>query len=85
MTDRKYDNSGIISKNKKKVDPKHPDITGQGMVDGVEMWIDGWQKSSDKGGIFYTLRFKPKEPKQPQGQAGGGRQQSFQEDDDMPF
>jgi hypothetical protein len=55
------------------------------MVDGVEMWIDGWQKSSDKGGIFYTLRFKPKEPKQPQGQAGGGRQQSFQEDDDMPF
>lgn len=59
-----YDNNytGIISKNSNKKDDKHPDIKGQCEIDGVQYWVDGWQKTrnSDQG-KFYSLRFKRKD------------------------
>jgi hypothetical protein len=62
-----YDNnmSGIISKNANKKDDKHPDIKGQCEIDGVQYWVDGWQKTrnSDQG-KFYSLRFKRKDAAQ---------------------
>lgn len=58
-----YDNSnsGVISKNKRKTEDKHPDITGQATIDGVEYYIDGYQrKRNEDGSPFYSLKFKPK-------------------------
>lgn len=59
-----YDNNltGIISKNERKADDKHPDIKGQCEIDGVHYWVDGWQKTRNAdGGKFYSLRFKRKD------------------------
>lgn len=61
-----YDNNltGIISRNETKTDEKHPDIKGQCEINGVQYWIDGWQRTRAKdGGKFYSLRFKPKDAK----------------------
>ena len=59
-----YDNNmtGIIYKNNRKTDDKHPDIRGQCEIDGVQYWVDGWQKTRNSdGGKFYSLRFKRKD------------------------
>ena len=59
-----YDNNltGIISKNERKTDDKHPDIKGQCEIDGVQYWVDGWAKTRNSdGGKFYSLRFKRKD------------------------
>lgn len=58
-----YDNNmrGIISKNDKKTEDKHPDIKGQCEIDGVEYWVSGWQKERKDGtGKFYSLTFQAK-------------------------
>ena len=58
-----YDNNmrGIISKNDKKTEDKHPDIKGQCQIDGVEYWVSGWQKERKDGtGKFYSLTFQAK-------------------------
>jgi hypothetical protein len=59
-----YDNNmtGLISKNERKTDEKHPDIKGQCEINGVQYWVDGWAKTRNSdGGKFYSLRFKAKD------------------------
>jgi hypothetical protein len=87
-----YDNnlSGIISKNERTTDDKHPDIKGQCEIDGVQYWVDGWQKtrSSDQG-KFYSLRFKRKDAAPAQKPSPAQRQapaaSSANDFDDPPF
>ena len=62
-----YDNTnrGLIGKNKDKTLDTHPDIKGSINVEGVEYWLDGWQKTNSKDGSkFYSLRVKPKQARQ---------------------
>jgi hypothetical protein len=59
----KYDNSGIIAKNARKEKETHPDITGQATIEGVEFWVNGWQKQGPKG-MLYSLSFRRKEAKE---------------------
>jgi hypothetical protein len=59
-----YDNNmrGLISKNDRKTEDKHPDIKGQCEIDGTEYWISGWQKERKDGtGKFYSLTFQAKD------------------------
>jgi hypothetical protein len=61
-----YDNNlrGLISKNDRKTEDKHPDIKGQCEIDGTEYWISGWLKErKDGSGKFYSLVFQAKEAK----------------------
>ena len=82
-----YDNNmrGIISRNDKKTEDKHPDIRGNCEIDGVEYKISGWLKERKDGtGKFYSLVFQPREnavnaPSNPQKSALDGL------DDDLPF
>ena len=54
------DFSGTISKNTRKTDERHPDISGKAMVDGVMYYVNGWKKTSSKdNSTFYSLSFKP--------------------------
>lgn len=83
--------SGVISKNKKKEQPKHPDIKGELTTpDGTEYWISGWQKDG-KEGPFYSLALTAKEdkPAQKASSSGGGGQDRYQrkpvDDDAIPF
>ena len=56
------DMTGIISKNERKTEDKHPDIKGQCEINGVQYWVDGWAKTRNSdGGKFYSLRFKAKD------------------------
>ena len=89
-----YDNNltGIISKNERKTDDKHPDIKGQCEIEGVQYWVDGWAKTRNSdGGKFYSLRFKRKDAQPQQKPAPAAkpaqRQGSGFEDmeDDIPF
>lgn len=84
-----YDNNmrGLISKNDRKTEDKHPDIKGQCEINGTEYWISGWQKERKDGtGKFYSLTFQAKTqesvgnaPAKPQKSALDGLE------DDIPF
>jgi uncharacterized protein (DUF736 family) len=64
-----YDNtnSGAIFRNEKKQTESHPDYTGSINVNGVDMWVSGWLKTSEKTGKkFMSLSVKDKVEKAPQ-------------------
>lgn len=59
-----YDNSqrGVLFKNDKKTTENHPDYKGNGEVNGVEVWISAWVKTSKDGSKRYmSLSFENKE------------------------
>jgi uncharacterized protein (DUF736 family) len=59
-----YDNSnrGGLFKNDDKQQDNHPDYKGSLNVNGVDFWISGWLKTSEKTGKkFMSLSVKPKE------------------------
>lgn len=80
-------NTGTIAKNLRKESDSHPDVKGQINVDGVDYWLDGWQRQRNDGtGSFYSLRVKRKDaqaaaPKPAQKPAP----RRAQEDEDIPF
>ncbi len=48
--------------NERKASEKHPDFTGQGLVNGVEMWVSMWVKRSNKSGEeFFSISVRPKD------------------------
>jgi len=57
----KRDNSGSISKNKKKEKDNHPDVKGSAIIDGVDYWVSGWTKTGDDGERWVSLSFQKKE------------------------
>ena len=82
-----YDNTnrGIISKNERKTEDRHPDIKGSINVEGREFWIDGWRKERNDGsGSFYSLSVKPKDAPAPAAKPAQKRAQ-VDESDDIPF
>jgi uncharacterized protein (DUF736 family) len=82
-----YDNTnrGAIFKNDDKQQDNHPDYKGSLNVNGVDMWVSGWLKTSDKTGKkFMSLSVKPKEDK-PVKQASSPKRQPVEMDDDVPF
>jgi hypothetical protein len=62
VSDKQYDNSGILFVNDRKEKPEHADRNGSATVDGKEYWVSGWIKQGAKG-QFLSLSFKPKEEK----------------------
>lgn len=63
-----YDNnnSGMLARNERKVQPNHPDFTGQCEIGGVQYWISGWVKDGKQGSKmegkrYFSLAFKPKD------------------------
>jgi hypothetical protein len=56
-------NRGVLFKNDRKENDKHPDYTGSMNVDGIEHWLSAWIKEGKKG-KFMSLSLRPKdEPK----------------------
>lgn len=71
MADQKYEtknNSGALFRNNRKEKDTHPDYTGNAVIDGVDMWVSAWIKTSRSGDKYMSLAFQPKnaavEPKQ---------------------
>ena len=49
------DNSLVLFKNDKKETDKHPDLKGQGQVNGKEYWVAGWKNVSEQGVGYIKL------------------------------
>ena len=56
----KRDNTGVLFKNDRKEEPKHPDYKGSLIVGGQEYWLSAWIKEG-KSGKFMGLALSPKE------------------------
>ena len=52
------DNQGAIWGNKKKATDKHPDFTGNAVVEGVEYWVSAWKRGPDAKPSSPSLKFK---------------------------
>ena len=84
-----YDNTnrGSLFKNDDKQQDNHPDYKGSLNVNGVDLWVSGWIKTSEKTGKkFLSLSVKPKEAA-PVKQASKPKSSGFDDmdDSDVPF
>jgi uncharacterized protein (DUF736 family) len=77
-------NRGAIFKNDDKQQDNHPDYKGSLNVNGVDLWVSGWLKTSEKTGKkFMSLSVKPKDEKA--SKPATKQQKSVEFDDDVPF
>ena len=73
------DNSGLIFKNTKKTEDKHPDYKGQIKVNGAVKDIGLWVRKDKNGASFFgVLLNEPKPKEQP-------TQPTQNQKDDLPF
>jgi hypothetical protein len=83
----KRDNSGVLFKNDKKENEKHPDYKGNIMVDGNEYWLSAWIKEG-KTGKFMGLAVSPRDAQPPAGKVPygqGGTTKEGRDSEDIPF
>ena len=59
-------NTGSLFKNHKKNKETHPDYTGSCLVNGVELKIGAWLKTSKKGEKFFSMSFQVPQGNAPQ-------------------
>jgi hypothetical protein len=60
MAYEKRDLTGTLFRNERKEADAHPDWAGYIIINGVEYWLNGWEKSGAKG-LFFSLAAKPKQ------------------------
>lgn len=78
------DNSGRLFKNEEKKTDKHPDYSGEALVDGQTYFMDAWLKTADSGRRWMSFSFKPKQ-QATQKPASQPSKSLAQMDDDVPF
>ena len=61
MAEYNNENRGILFRNDKKTEDRHPDFNGSINANGVDYWLSGWIKESKEGKKFFSLSVKPKE------------------------
>lgn len=76
------DMTGVLFKNNRKENDKHPDYTGKAMVEGYEYQLSAWINTPTNGGDkFMKITFRrPKEE-----QRGAPAPVNRDLDDDIPF
>jgi len=97
---KKFDNNmrGVLfTNNEKRRGKEDPDMRGSVEIEGVQYWISGWWKESDKvDGEFLSLSVQEKQDESPQQKNRGrverrqeaprrGRSQEPEPDDEIPF
>lgn len=84
MAYEQKDNTGALFGAKNKKTEKHPDYTGQALVNGQQMWISGWRKTSEKGTAYLSLKFEIKEETAKTVPQSAPAKNDIEEDD-LPF
>ena len=64
MAYERKDGDFILFKNDRKKEDKHPDYTGDILINGETRFLDCWVKSGAKGEFFTGKVGKVKQPKQ---------------------
>lgn len=82
MTQYDNTNRGVLFREQEKKSDKHPDMTGEINVDGVEFRLAGWTKESKNGRKFLSLAVTPK---QEQAAASQAPAEDFDDDSGIPF
>jgi hypothetical protein len=59
-----FNNRGILFRNFRKQQPKHPDVIGEATIDSRKFKIAGWKKEGRKG-EFHSLAFTLEQAEQP--------------------
>ncbi|MEX0385833.1 hypothetical protein [Spiribacter onubensis] len=80
MTQYDNTNKGVLFREQNKKSEKHPDMTGEINVDGVEFRLAGWTKQSKAGRNFLSLSITPK-----QEQAAASQAPAEDFNDSIPF
>lgn len=62
MAYEQRDMSGSLFPNTRKTSDSHANVTGSGMIGGVEYWISAWTKTKQDGSKWMSLSFKEKNP-----------------------
>ena len=79
-------NTGVIFKNENKKAENHPDYKGKVNVNGKEMEVALWLKTSAKGLKFFSASFsEPYIKSEPQIQSNEPQYKVLDADDDLPF
>jgi hypothetical protein len=82
-------NRGVLFKNDKKTEEKHPDYTGSYMdSSGADHWLDAWLAKDRNGKTYMRLKTKLKDDVHKQGmqQARQAMQpKELADDSDLPF
>lgn len=89
MAYQRKDGDGVLFKNDRKEEDRHPDYKGNALINGIEYDIGAWVKeSSNTGQKFFSLSIRPKQQFQGRGQARsapeprrGGGSRSLSSDD----
>lgn len=72
-------NSASLFRNDRKDKDTQPDYKGDGLINGVEVWLSAWINETSAGKKYFGIRFEEKE----QQTANQAAAQDF--DDDIPF
>ena len=81
MAYEQKEGSGALFKNQEKQSDNHPDYRGNIRINGQDMWLSAWIKTSKSGTKYMSLSAQPKEKKAAP-QARGVLTEPF--DDDIP-
>lgn len=59
-------NTGVLFKNDRKTEDKHPDLSGTININGTDYWLSGWTKRHDDRSFkLLSLSVKPKDEQAP--------------------
>lgn len=58
---QQQDNSGSLFKNENKKTDKHPDYSGEALINGQPFFMDAWMKTAESGRRWMSFSFKPKQ------------------------
>ena len=84
MAQGNYLNSGILFKNDRKTDPKHPDYKGEQDVEGRKFWLSAWIKEG-KNGKFLSLSLTPKQAQGAPPPQSANQDRAPVADSELPF
>ena len=79
MADQK-ELTGVLFRNDKKTESKHPDAKGSATIDGVKYWVSAWRNEKD-GKQWTSLSFTRKETQSAPANETAGSVNA----DDLPF
>lgn len=79
MAYERKDGDGVLFRNRDKKSDKHPDMSGELLLNGTVYRLVGWKKESKGKPAFLSLRCEPKRT------GGDARSDADDGDDDCPF